>query len=186
MWSSEEETSLFFFDSSSEEDCLAAFHDIRGPIDNSMLSAGELLSDVDTLEEFALVPENMATFGETTSSDRDDQTSHEARVSVADIARLSDEKLEKMSIRELNKFLRRITDDGLIQTFRKRRRVLKNRKYSRKFRQKGSERKSTIVTENRALELEILQAKEELRKVTKERDAYKQKYEWLKSTVTNG
>jgi len=184
MWSSEEEASLFFFDSSSEEDCLA-FHDIRGPNDSSMLSVEGLLRDVDKLEEFALVAENMATFGET-SSDRDDQPSHEARVSVADIAKLSDEKLEKMSIQELNKFLRRITDAGLIQTFRKRRRVLKNRKYSRKFRQKGSERKSTIVTENRALELEILQAKEQLRKVTKERDAYKQKYEWLKSTVTNG
>lgn len=126
MWSSEEEASLFFFDSSSEEDCLA-FHDIRGPNDSSMLSVEGLLRDVDKLEEFALVAENMATFGET-SSDRDDQPSHEARVSVADIAKLSDEKLEKMSIQELNKFLRRITDAGLIQTFRKRRRVLKNRK----------------------------------------------------------
>ena len=94
-----------------------------------------------------------------------------------------DEYLERTSIQELNKKLRRLPE-GLIQKFRKRRRILKNRKYALKCRQKGIERQSYIAHENAALEREILQANMELRKVTQERDKYRQKYERLIGAVS--
>lgn len=170
--------SLFRFDSSSDEDCLA-FHDDGS---DDMLTTEGLFEDVvDPFEEFGLVPENMATIGEASTAS-DDEQSHQQRGATAFIASLSDEKLEKMKIQDLNKHLRRLPD-SLVTKVRKRRRILKNRKYSLKFRQKGCERKNSIAAENSALELEICQAKERLRKVRKERDEYKQKYSRLKRTV---
>lgn len=94
-----------------------------------------------------------------------------------------DEYLERTSIQELNKKLRRLPE-GLIRKFRKRRRILKNRKYALKCRQKGIERQSYIAHENAALEREILQENMELRKVIQERDKYRQKYERLIGAVS--
>ena len=93
---------------------------------------------------------------------------------------LSDEKLEKMSIQDLNKQLRQLPV-GLIQRYRRRRRILKNRKYALKSRRKGSVKSINIAEQNAALELDIFRAKEELRKVTNERDDYKQKFARLKA-----
>lgn len=173
--------SVLFFDSSSEEESFS-FNDIQDTnLNHDMLTTEALFDGFGALEEFGLAPENMARFDEPGS---DDQQSHRDRLTpttIAFIAKLSDEKLEKMSIQSLNKHLRQLPE-GLIQTFRKRRRILKNRKYSQKFRQKGSEKKNSIAAENRALEFEIFQAREELRKVAKERDEYKQKYARLKRT----
>lgn len=169
--------SLFRFDSSSDEDGLA-FHDDGS---DDMFTTEGLFEDMYPLEEFGLVPENTATIGEASTAS-DDEQSHQQRGATAFIASLSDEKLEKMRIQDLNKHLRRLPD-SLITKVRKRRRILKNRKYSLKFRQKGCERKNSIAAENSALEFEICQAKETLRKVRKERDEYKQKYTRLKRTV---
>ena len=95
---------------------------------------------------------------------------------------MSDEKLEKMSIETLNKKFRQLPDT-LVRKLRKRRRVLKNRKYALKCRKKDSEKTDNVTEENVALELKILKAKEELRKVTSERDEYKLKYERLNETL---
>ena len=176
MFSSKDDVnSPFQFDSSSEEDCLA-FHDDGN---DDMLTTEGLFGDVNSLEEFGLVPDNMATIRETTSTAGDGQQSYQKCASIAFITSLSDEELEKMRIQDLNKHLRQFPD-SLITEVRKRRRILKNRKYSLKFRQKGCERKHSIAAENSALEFEICQAKEGLRKVRKERDEYKQKYSRLK------
>ncbi|KAJ7374834.1 hypothetical protein OS493_005186 [Desmophyllum pertusum] len=86
-----------------------------------------------------------------------------------------------MSIQALNKQFRHLPE-CLIQRIRKRRRILKNRKYALKCRKKGSEKTDNITEENTALELEIFKAKEELRKVTSERDEYKLKYVRLSTT----
>lgn len=90
------------------------------------------------------------------------------------IAKFSDETLEKMSIQDFNKQLRQIPE-GLKQKYRKRRRILKNRKYALKCRRKGSEATDNIAEQNKALELEISRVSEELQKVTNERDELKVK-----------
>lgn len=53
-----------------------------------------------------------------------------------------------------------------------------------KCRQKGVERKHKIAEENKALELELLQAKEDLRKVIEETNEYHQRYSQLKTYVS--
>ena len=171
MESSEDDVaSLFSFDSSSEDEGFA-FNDILD-INEGILEGGKTR----TLDEFGVVPVNTAEVCETDSGNKGVSSAYTSTTM------LSDEMLEKMSIQDFNKQLRRLPAD-LRQKFRKRRRVLKNRKYSRKFRQKGSECKNNVAAENRALEFEIFRAKEELRKVTKERDEFKQKYARLKRTV---
>lgn len=91
------------------------------------------------------------------------------------ITKLSDERLEKMSIQDFNKQLRHLPE-GILQSYRKRRRILKNRKYALKCRRKCWEERNNIAEQNRALKREIFRTKEDLRKVTKERDDYKDKY----------
>lgn len=88
--------------------------------------------------------------------------------------KLSDENLEKMSIRDLNKHLRQLPKEQ-VKRYRKRRRVLKNRKYALKYRRNDSGKESNIAKQNVSLELEICLTNEELRKVICERDEYKKK-----------
>ena len=111
---------------------------------------------------------------------QDRQRKNRKQPSRGPMVSLSDEKLEKMSIHDLNKQLRQLPK-GLIQRYRRRRRILKNRKYALKSRKKGSEKTINIAEQNAALELEICQAKEKLTKVTNERDEYKQKFAQLKA-----
>lgn len=132
-------------------------------------------------ESIGLVPENTLWLDqeETTAKRRQRNRNH---LSCKLTEKLSDEKLEKMSIRTLNKRFRQLPD-VLVRKFRKRRRVLKNRKYALKCRKKDSEKTDSVTEENSALELAILKAKEELRKVASERDEYKVKYERLNESL---
>ncbi|KAL9974263.1 hypothetical protein ACROYT_G011280, partial [Oculina patagonica] len=98
------------------------------------------------------------------------------------ITQISDEKLEKMSIQAFNKQIRQLPE-ALMRKLRKRRRILKNRKYALKCRKKDSEKTGNITEENASLELEIFKAKEELRKVARERDEYKLKYKRLNAAL---
>lgn len=143
----------------------------RSKSHKSELNADDLFNS-DTHEVFGLVPENAS------GPDRDEETRQQKdlnHLSCESITKLSDGKLEKMSIQALNKQFRHLPE-WLVQRIRKRRRILKNRKYALKCRKKGSEKTDNITEENTALELEIFKAKEELRKVTSERDEYKLKY----------
>ena len=147
------------------------------------------LNNIYTIEEFGLVPaEAMAMarpqeaagwFLQLTSTNQ----SQSRQVSLKLMRKLNDDYLEKATIQDLNKKLRRLPKE-LRQKFRKRRRILKNRKYSLKCRQKGVERKHKIAEENKALELELLQAKEELRKVIEERNEYHQRYSQLETFIS--
>lgn len=129
----------------------------------------DIVFNDDTDESFGLVPEMTERSNhEETAAKRKQKERNQHSCELK--AKLSDDKLEKMSIQTLNKF-------------RKRRRVLKNRKYALKCRKKGSEKTDNVTEENAALELKILKAKEELRKVASERDEYKLKYERLNETV---
>jgi len=174
MESSEDDViSLYPLDFSSDEERFA-FTDVKETDEETLIGKGPFEDD-----HMHVVPENTARQKETTKSDHD----RKKAVSGVFLATLSDEELEKMSIQDFNKHLRLLPAD-FIKKFRKKRRVLKNRKYSKTFRQRGSEKKSNIDAENRGLEFAIFQAKEELRKVVKERDEFKQKYTALKRTVT--
>jgi len=137
-------------------------------------SRAEKLFDGDS---FGLAPENMTRLEGMEQNNKQEDGKHLSRKTMA---KLSDDKLEKMSIRDLNKKLRQLPE-GLVQKYRKRRRILKNRKYALKCRQRVSEKRNSIAEQNAAVELEIFRAKEELRKVTSERDEYKQKYVRLKT-----
>lgn len=141
----------------------------------------DIVFNDDTDESFGLVPEMTERSNhEETAAKRKQKERNQHSCEL--MAKLSDDKLEKMSIQTLNKKFRQLPDT-LVQKFRKRRRVLKNRKYALKCRKKGSEKTDNVTEENAALELKILKAKEELRKVASERDEYKLKYERLNETV---
>ena len=147
---------------------------------NNESNADNVFND-DTDESFGLVPENTIWLDhEETAAKRKQKDRNQ--LPCKSIAKLSDEKLEKMSIQTLNKKFRQLPDT-LVRKFRKRRRVLKNRKYALKCRKKDSEKTDNVTEENVALELKILKAKEELRKVASERDEYKLKYERLNETL---
>ena len=146
------------------------------------------LNSIYTIEKFGLVPEAMAIARPQeaagwflVTSKNQSQTCQVSSVKL--MRKLNDDYLEKATIRDLNKKLRRLPKE-LRQKFRKRRRILKNRKYSLKCRKKGAERKHKIAEENKALELELLQAKEELRKVIEERNEYHQRYSQLKTFIS--
>lgn len=174
MESSEDDViSLYPLDFSSDEERFA-FTDVKETDEETLIGKG-LFED----DHMHVVPVNTARQKETTKCNHDGKKA----VSGVFLATLSDEELEKMSIQDFNKHLRLLPAD-FIKKFRKKRRVLKNRKYSKTFRQRGSEKKNNIDAENRALEFAIFQAKEELRKVVKERDEFKQKYTALKRTVS--
>lgn len=138
-----------------------------------------LLNGVYTIQEFGFASENAARHREAAGRHRQtDQRPDPLKL----IRKLTDDYLEKISIQDLNKKLRRLPKE-LREKFRRRRRVLKNRKYALKCRLKGAERENKIAKENEALELELLQAKEELKKVAEERDEYQLKYTQLKTTI---
>jgi len=88
---------------------------------------------------------------------------------------LSDGKLEKMTIKELNKYVQGIPKQQA-QKIKKRRRILKNRKYALKCRLKTVQKRTKMAGENKSLGKRISAAKEELKTVTKQRDYYKSKY----------
>ena len=132
-------------------------------------------------ESFGLVPENTSWLDQEETATKRRQKKRN-QLSCKLIKKLSDEKLEKMSIQTLNKKFRQLPD-VLVRRLRKRRRILKNRKYALKCRKKDSEKTENVTEENSALELAIFKAKEELRKVASERDEYKLKYERLNESL---
>ena len=144
------------------------------------------LNNIYTIEEFGLVPEAMAMARPQEAAGWFLLTStnqSQSRQVLKLMRKLNDDYLEKATIRDLNRKLRRLPKE-LKQKFRKRRRILKNRKYSLKCRQKGAERKHKIAEENKVLEMELLQAKEELRKVIEERNEYHQRYSQLQTFIS--
>lgn len=94
--------------------------------------------------------------------------SHKTRVEI------SDSELEEMSIQDLNKRIRHLPKEDKGK-FRKRRRILKNRKYALKCRRKGSKETMGIAEQNKVLQQEIDRVAKELKRVINERDAFKSK-----------
>ena len=100
-------------------------------------------------------------------------------------AKLSDKKLEKMSIKELNDYTRPLPKQQA-QELKKRRRILKNRKYALKCRLKSITKRQNMAEENRSLEKELSATRGKLKMILDERDYYKSKYVHLCSRVSAG
>ncbi|XP_078365889.1 uncharacterized protein LOC144650100 [Oculina patagonica] len=95
---------------------------------------------------------------------------------------LSDKKLEKMTIKELNEYTRAIPKHQA-QMLKRRRRILKNRTYALKCRLKSNQKRVKMADENVSLEKELSATKKELTTILNERDYYKSKYAQLCSRV---
>jgi len=95
---------------------------------------------------------------------------------------LSDKKLEKMTIKELNNYIQGIPKCQA-EKIKKRRRILKNRRYALKCRLKCTQKKAKMAEENASLEKEISATKEELQRILKQRDYYKSKFRLLQTDL---
>ncbi|XP_068670784.1 transcription factor MafA-like [Montipora foliosa] len=88
---------------------------------------------------------------------------------------LSDKELEKMTMKELNNCIKGIPKLQA-QKIKKRRRILKNRKYAFKCRLRCHEKKTKMSEENASLEREVSATKAKLQRILNQRDYYKSKY----------
>ena len=89
---------------------------------------------------------------------------------------------DPVPIKELNKYIQGIPKQQA-QKIKKRRRILKNRKYALKCRLKTVQKRTKMAEENKSLEKRISAPKEELKTVTKQRDYYKSKYLQLHASL---
>ena len=90
----------------------------------------------------------------------------------------TDDDLMKLSIRDLNRRLKKLPK-AEAHKIRKRRRSLKNRGYATSCRQRRTALKENLEIQNQRLKAQLREAKESLCTAVKDRDMYKKKFEQL-------
>ncbi|KAK9973353.1 hypothetical protein ABG768_024089 [Culter alburnus] len=108
---------------------------------------------------------------------------HHAHARLED--RFSDEQLVSMTVRELNRQLRGFSKEEVIR-LKQKRRTLKNRGYAQSCRYKRVQQRHMLESEKCTLQSQVEQLKQDVARLMKERDLYKEKYEKLASRTFNG